>query len=82
MSLTGRVLCLVAVSLFAASTGFSQIGDAEMAGAVKDPSGAPVAAAKVTLTNQDSGVARSGNTDSDGRYRFASISPGRYSLKT
>jgi hypothetical protein len=82
MFLNGRILCLAAVSLFATSSGFSQIGEAEMAGAVKDPSGAPVAAAKVTLTNQDSGVARSSNTDSDGRYRFASISPGRYSLKT
>jgi hypothetical protein len=60
----------------------AQVGDADIAGIVKDPSGAPIAAAKVTLTNQDSGVARTFTADSEGRYRFSAIAPGRYSLKT
>ena len=59
----------------------AQVGDAEMAGMVKDPSGAPVPAAKLTLTNQDSGVARTTPSDADGRYRFAALQPGKYSLK-
>ena len=59
----------------------AQVGDAEMAGMVKDPSGAPVPAAKLTLTNQDSGVARTTPSDANGRYRFAALQPGKYSLK-
>jgi hypothetical protein len=57
----------------------AQTSEAELSGMVKDPSGAPVAGAKVTATNQDTGVARNITTDSDGRFRFA-VLPGRYSL--
>src|SRR5271166_1738697 len=60
----------------------AQIGDAEIAGVVKDPSGAPVMGAAVTLTNQDSGFTRVVTADSEGRYRFSAIPPGRYALKT
>lgn len=60
----------------------AQIGDAEITGAVKDPSGAPVVGAMVTLTNQDSGFTRVVTADSEGRYRFSAIPPGRYALKT
>ncbi len=59
-----------------------QVGDAELSGVVTDPSGAPVAAAKVALTNDDSGVHRAVVTDSEGRYVFPALAPGRYSLKT
>src|SRR5579862_1155154 len=57
----------------------AQVGESEVAGSIKDPSGAPVPA-KVTLTNQDSGVARVFTADAEGRYRFV-VPPGRYSLK-
>jgi hypothetical protein len=74
-------LHLFAVATFATGLAVAQVGDAEMAGSVKDPTGAPVPSAKLTLTNQDSGVARSTNSDGDGRYHFAAILPGRYSIK-
>jgi len=67
--------------LFLTGMASAQVGDAEIAGAVTDPSSASVAGAKVTLTNQDTGVARAFNSDSDGRYRFPSLAPGRYSLR-
>lgn len=60
----------------------AQSGDAEVTGLVKDPSGAPIVNATVTLVNQDSGVTRSTTADSEGRYRFVAVPPGKYSLKT
>jgi Carboxypeptidase regulatory-like domain/TonB dependent receptor len=77
-----RLSIPVAVSLtLSAAMVFAQIGESEIGGAVKDPSGAPVPTAKITLTNQDSGVARTLSADPGGRYRFV-VPPGRYSLKT
>src|SRR5712692_8066634 len=69
-------------ALLAAAVASAQSVDAEISGMVLDPSGSPVARAKVSLTNQDSGLARSVQADSDGRYRITAIPPGRYSLKT
>jgi len=34
----------------------------------------------VTMRNQDSGVTRTSTTETDGRYRFLALSPGRYHL--
>ena len=59
----------------------AQSGDAEVTGVVKDPSSAPIPAT-LTLINEDSGVTRSTSADNEGRYRFVSVPPGRYSLKT
>src|SRR5438876_5102650 len=59
----------------------AQTGDAEINGLIKDPSGSAVPGASVSLTNQDTGVARSISTDADGRYRFYPVPPGRYSIK-
>src|SRR5579872_5172024 len=60
----------------------AQTGDAELAGVVKDPGGAPVPSAKVSLTNKDTGVTRATVTDTDGHYRFSAVLPGVYSLRT
>src|SRR4051794_18242495 len=65
-----------------AAVSFAQVGDAELSGIVTDPSGAPVAAAKLSLINEESGVNRALVTDPEGRYRFPALAPGRYSLKT
>ena len=59
----------------------AQSGQGEIAGIVKDPSGAGVPNAPVTLVNQDSGVSRVTKSDNDGRYLFAAVPIGRYSLK-
>lgn len=49
-------------------------------GVVKDPSGAVVAGAKVTLTNE-AGVDREGSTNPDGRYVLPLVPPGVYRLQ-
>jgi carboxypeptidase family protein len=72
----------IVVASVLACAASAQTGDAEITGIVKDPAGAPVPAAKVTLVNQDSGVARASVSDADGRYRFAVVLPGVYSVKT
>src|SRR3954468_17128883 len=73
---------VVSLAVLMTGTIYAQSGDGEIAGLVKDPTGAPVAGATVSLVNQDSGVTRTTSADSDGRYHFITISPGRYSLKT
>src|SRR5262245_15998353 len=75
---TGRLLI---VAILIVSLAAAQAGDAEISGQVKDPSGAVVAGATVTATNQESGVTRTTTVGPDGRYRFVLLPPGRYSLK-
>src|SRR5690349_5888209 len=79
--MTGKYWAIAIAVLLLAAMSSAQVGDAEIGGALTDPSGAPVASAKVTLTNQDTGVTRAFSSDSDGRYRFTSLAPGRYSLR-
>jgi Carboxypeptidase regulatory-like domain/TonB dependent receptor len=73
------ILFLTSIALFSASVLMAQTSEADLFGVVKDPSGAPVASAKVTATNQDTGVSRTVDSDNEGRYRFTLL-PGRYSL--
>ena len=78
----GRLILLwISIAAVLAAIAFAQSGDAEITGIVKDPTGTPIAHAALTLTNLDSGVARSVVSDSDGRYRFFAIPPGRYGVK-
>lgn len=53
---------------------------AGLQGAVTDSTGAIVPGAKVTLTNQDTGLTRSAMTTDNGLYSIPSLPPGRYSL--
>src|SRR5271155_567826 len=59
----------------------AQSAQGEITGRVKDPSGAGIPSAPVTLTNEGTGVGRSVTSDNDGRYLFASVPVGRYSVK-
>lgn len=52
-----------------------------LTGTVSDPSGAVVAGATVTLTNNDTGQVRMITTASDGTYRFALIPSGNYKVR-
>jgi len=53
----------------------------QIAGVVKDPSGAVVSDAKVTLTSQ-AGVQRETASDVAGRFAFALLPPGAYRVET
>jgi hypothetical protein len=54
---------------------------AQISGTVVDPQGAVVPGAKVTATNQATGVPRSVNTTSTGNYVIPNLVPGTYDVK-
>ncbi len=49
-------------------------------GAVTDPTGAAVGTAKVTLTNEATGVSRSTVTSTGGEYSFTAVNPANYTV--
>lgn len=69
------VLVMLAVMSAAQSATSGQI-----AGVVKDPSGAFVSGAKVTLTSS-AGIERATTTGTDGRYIYPLLPPGNYTVK-
>lgn len=64
---------------FALST-FSQLTSGNLAGNVLDPSGATVAGAEVTVTNNATGVSNTTHSTSKGDYRFENLPVGTYSV--
>src|SRR5215475_10590180 len=71
-----RLLLLFSVTsplCFAQFTGSIQ-------GVVRDPTGAVLPHAKITLVNQATGVVATANTDDGGNYRFLSLAPDRYKI--
>jgi len=61
--------CLLALSTFANA----QQATAQVNGTVKDPSGAVVSGAKVTLKNSDTGAGHTTTTNEDGIYVFTLV---------
>ncbi|MGA3020253.1 MAG: TonB-dependent receptor, partial [Bryobacteraceae bacterium] len=59
---------------------FAQFQTAEVLGTVRDPSGAAVPKATVTLTNQDTGIKVQTSTDDNGNYDFFNVQVGRYAV--
>jgi hypothetical protein len=55
--------------------------NASITGTITDPQQAPVPDVPVTLTNADSGVSVSTQTDGEGNYEFPFVQPGNYSVK-
>lgn len=68
-------LLLLAASLAGQGTSGS------IAGLISDPSAAPVAQAKVILSNEQTGIERNANTDASGSYTFPIVPPGVYTLR-
>ncbi len=67
-------LFVLATLLFAQTAG-------DITGEVRDPSGAVVPEAAVTLTNTATNVSRSSVTNKDGLYSFPELPPGLYAVK-
>ena len=75
-----RFCALLALSILSSGIAFSQAVSATLLGTVTDASGAVVASAKVTTTEDSTGVSRSGQTNDSGNYTFPNLPPGRYSV--
>ena len=67
------ILFLMVSPLFAQVSGV-------LSGRVSDPSGAVISGVAVTAKNDETGAARSVNTDSAGHYQFLSLPPGEYEV--
>jgi hypothetical protein len=75
------VLILVFSSLFSASLVYSQSATSgAVVGTVKDPTGAVVAGATVTLTAIATSQTQTATSDTAGRYSFPLVAPGEYTL--
>ena len=72
-------VCLWA--LFSETSVYAQFETAEVLGAVRDPSGASIAGASVTLINRDTGIRSTTVTDEVGNYDFFSVKVGQYSIE-
>lgn len=72
-----RLGALFAVALFAAS-GSAQERTASVTGVVRDPSGAAVPDAKITVRNTQTGIKRVVKTSGDGNYTVTLLDPGTY----
>src|SRR5262249_25058146 len=59
----------------------AQLYTASLTGTVLDPSGAPVADARVAVEDADRMVTSVSWTDQTGRYLFRSLAPGRFSVR-
>lgn len=70
----GASLLLCALGLLA------QSDNSSISGVVKDPSGAVVSNAKVTLRNEDTSFERTTTTNDSGFYTVTNIAPGYYSV--
>jgi hypothetical protein len=72
-----RLLAVCALA-FCASPAFAQFETATVIGTVRDSSGGVVPAAKVTLTNRDTGVSVERMSDSNGNFEFFTVRIGGY----
>lgn len=72
------VVAFVGLALVAPA--FGQGAGGSVDGLAKDQQGGVLPGVTVTLRNLDSGVTRTSTTETDGRYRFLALAPGRYHL--
>ena len=70
----------IIASLLFASQAFAQFDTAEVLGAVKDPTGAGVPKADVTLRNQNTGIESKTVTGGEGGYNFFNVKVGKYTV--
>jgi len=80
MNLKNLAVALLA-ALMVVGTGVAQTSKGILAGVVRDPSGAVIPGATVTVTNQDTGEARIVKSESSGSFRVDAISPGNYTVR-
>ena len=76
-SLLGWVLlCTLSVTL-----AFGQIATTSLRGTIKDPSGALVPGATITITDNGTGKSSTATANSDGLYSFSQIMPAKYTIR-
>jgi hypothetical protein len=75
-------VCLaIAVAVFAPTLLSAQGANGRIVGRVADPTGAVLAGAKITLTNEATGISRDAQTNGSGDYSFIEVVPGTYTVQ-
>ena len=76
-----RSVCeLFGLSVLFVVSAFAQFETADVLGAIRDASGAPVAQASLTLLNQETGAVARTKPDDSGNFTFTNVKVGRYTL--
>jgi hypothetical protein len=76
-----QTVCLVlAISLLAPPLLLAQGASGRIVGRVADPTGAVLAAVKVTLLNEATGISRDARTSDSGDFTFVEVVPGTYTV--
>jgi hypothetical protein len=76
-----EAVCLVAISLLLPTLLPAQGASGRVLGRVADPTGAVLSAAKVTLTNEATGISRDARTNDSGDFSFVDVAPGTYTVQ-
>ncbi|HZQ53557.1 MAG TPA: carboxypeptidase regulatory-like domain-containing protein [Bryobacteraceae bacterium] len=76
-----RLLAFAALAIFFASGTSGQVVTGTLTGAVRDTTGATIPNARVTVTNQATGISQSTTTTSDGIYNLPYLGPGTYRIE-
>src|SRR5687767_12613736 len=74
------VVHLFALVLLVAAAAEAQVAAGLIQGTLVDEQGGALPGVTLTLRNVETGVTRTSVTESDGRYRFPALQPGRYDL--
>jgi len=72
---------VIGLVMLMAAAAFGQNVSSSVKGVVTDPTGAVVAGANLTLTNQGTATAFNAKSDETGSFTFLNVLPGKYSLK-
>src|SRR5581483_8637891 len=81
MSSTVKYIFLMFAMVVLSSVALAQLPTATILGDVKEPSGAVIPGAMVTVNNTETGLSRTVTTGNDGSYRFAALPVGPYEVK-
>ncbi len=74
------LICALSLALALIPQAFGQAVTATVVGQVNDATGSVIPGAKVTLTNQQTGVATVSTTNESGNYEFSFVPPGIYTV--
>ncbi len=74
-------VCLTAICLLLPALLPAQGASGRILGRVADPTGAVLSAAKVTLTNEATGISRDAKSNESGDYSFVDVAPGTYTVQ-
>jgi hypothetical protein len=78
LSLSGAVI--FALVFAALPIGARQTAAGSISGTVKDPAGAVIVGAQVSMRSDATGEVRSTSTNNDGRFKFDNLTPGGYTI--